>query len=84
MRFCLDVSYAEAKPTEKKKLSEKIKEKENLQRKKQEELRKQVSWRSNNLLILSTFNSHCGFLFFYFAVTVEVYLDMATNFELVL
>ncbi|XP_056308117.1 eukaryotic translation initiation factor 3 subunit J-A [Danio aesculapii] len=31
----------EAKPTEKKKLSEKIKEKENLQRKKQEELRKQ-------------------------------------------
>lgn len=34
---------AEAKPIEKKKLSEKIKEKENLQRKKQEELRKQVS-----------------------------------------
>ncbi|XP_051740468.1 eukaryotic translation initiation factor 3 subunit J-A [Ctenopharyngodon idella] len=33
---------AEAKPIEKKKLSEKIKEKENLQRKKQEELRKQL------------------------------------------
>ncbi|KAI2648234.1 Eukaryotic translation initiation factor 3 subunit J [Labeo rohita] len=33
---------SEAKPTEKKKLSEKIKEKENLQRKKQEELKKQI------------------------------------------
>ncbi|XP_056120990.1 eukaryotic translation initiation factor 3 subunit J-A [Rhinichthys klamathensis goyatoka] len=35
-------SEAEAKPTEKKKLSEKIKEKENLERKKQEELKKQL------------------------------------------
>lgn len=40
---CFSYIEAEAKPIEKKKLSEKIKEKENLQRKKQEELRKQVS-----------------------------------------
>ncbi|XP_051548743.1 eukaryotic translation initiation factor 3 subunit J-A-like isoform X2 [Myxocyprinus asiaticus] len=38
----------EAKPTEKKKLSDKIKEKENLQRKKQEELRKQAEESKNS------------------------------------
>lgn len=62
--------YAEAKPTEKKKLSEKIKEKENLQRQKQEELRKQVSRHNNNLLILSKFNSHCGTLVIYFLLSL--------------
>uniref|UniRef100_A0A8C2L2M0 Eukaryotic translation initiation factor 3 subunit J n=1 Tax=Cyprinus carpio TaxID=7962 RepID=A0A8C2L2M0_CYPCA len=41
-------SYTEAKPTEKKKLSEKIKEKENLQRKKQEELQKRLEESKNS------------------------------------